>query len=70
MLTCWKPNVRPATPRVPRPSGGPDGKSGDARAALPIATLHVRGDVIVGVTAPAGVDTEKVSSLVQPSRRR
>jgi hypothetical protein len=38
--------------------------------ALPISTLQVRGDVMVGVNAPERVETENVSSLVHPSRCR
>ena len=43
---------------------------GRAQRARPIATLLVRGDVIVGRTSPAAVSIENSSSSVHPSRRR
>ena len=62
--------LAPAALSVPRPSGPPSGKSFELVLARPIATEQVRSEVIVGVTGPAAVRIEKVSSPVQPCRRR
>ena len=69
-LTCRKRHERPADSIVPVPSGGPDGYSGEVTEARPIAIETVPGAVIVGVTGPAIVITENVSSSVQPDSRR
>ena len=70
MCTCWKANSRPPATTVPRPSSGPEGKSGERRRARPISTLTVRSEVIVGRISPAAVSIENSSASVHPWRRR
>ena len=68
--TCWKSHSRPPALSVPLPSSPPEGKSLEAVEALPMSTEQVSSPVIVGTIGPATVLIAKVSSSVQPWRRR
>jgi hypothetical protein len=68
--TCWNAHSRPPAISVPLPSAPPEGKSLEAVDARPISTEQVRSEVTVGVIGPAAVRIVKVSSSVQPRRRR
>ena len=68
--TCWNSHSRPPARSVPRPSGGPEGKSLDAVAACPMSTEQVSSPVIVGRIGPATVEIANSSASVQPWRRR
>ena len=68
--TCWNSHSRPAAVSVPRPSAPPEGKSLERVVARPIWTEQVRSEVIVGTIGPAAVPIAKVSSALQPWRRR
>ena len=68
--TCWNAHSRPPALSVPAPSSPPEGKSFEVVEALPISTEQVSSEVIVGTIGPAAVRIAKVSSSVQPWRRR
>ena len=62
--------IAPRGAERPLPSSGPEGKSFEAVEARPISTAQVSSPVIVGTIGPASVLIAKVSSSVQPWRRR
>ena len=68
--TNWKANSRPPDSSVPVPSSPPLGKSASERRRTRPMSIVQSSPSMCGRISPAAVRTEKLSSSVQPLRRR